>query len=204
MKIADLLLNYKTDKNYGSVKNIYKCLDTWEIIENPYPMIGHTYGSSYDEIFERFNKTKEINILEIGIQRGGSLCAWKDYFVNSNIFGIDIIDVVLPEYRREDFVYIFKDIKDLTIKEDIKDIMFDIIIDDGSHYLDDVLFVVDNYLEKLNKNGVLVIEDAQEPERWVDKIKNKISSEYELSTRDLRRDTPYSSGDNYLIVIKRI
>ena len=24
-KIAELLLNYKTDKNFGSIKNIYKC-----------------------------------------------------------------------------------------------------------------------------------------------------------------------------------
>lgn len=203
MKVAELLLNYKTDKNHGSIKNIYKCLDTWEITENPEPMIGHTYGNSYDKIFEQFDKNEKINILEIGIQRGGSLCAWKDYFNNGNIFGIDIKDVILPEYRRKDFTYIIKDIKDLTIKDDIKDTMFDIIIDDGSHYLDDVLFVVDNYLDKLNKNGVLVIEDAQEPERWTKEIRNKISNDYELSTIDLRGDTPYSSGDNFLIVLKR-
>lgn len=202
-KVAEILLNYKTDKNHGSIKNIYKCLDTWEITENPQPMIGHSYGVSYDEIFENFDYSAEINILEIGIQRGGSLLAWKDYFNNSNIFGIDIKDVVLPEYKREDFTYIFKDINDLTIKEELKDVMFDIIIDDGSHYLNDVLFVVNNYLDKLNKNGCLIIEDAQQPEHWVGIINNMISDEYELTTKDLRADTPYSSGDNFLIVIKR-
>ena len=202
-KIAELLLDYKTDKNFGSVKNIYKCLDTWEISPNPEPMIGHTYGASYDEIFEQYDKEGKLNILEIGIQRGGSLLAWKEYFKNAKIYGIDIIDVILPEYRREDFTYIIKDIKDINIKEQLKDVMFDIIIDDGSHFLTDVLFVVDNYLDKLNQGGCLIIEDAQQPEHWVNTIKNKISDDFELSVKDLRRDTPYSSGDNFLIIIKR-
>ena len=81
--------------------------------------------------------------------------------------------------------------------------MFDIIIDDGSHFLNDVLFVVDNYLDKLNKGGSLIIEDAQQPEHWVNAIKARVSNDFELSTKDLRHDTPYSSGDNFLIVIKR-
>jgi len=203
MKVADLLLKYKTDKNHGSIKNIYTNLDTLEISDNPEPMIGHTYGISYDEIFENYEKNSEINLLEIGIQRGGSLLAWKDYFKNANIYGIDIKDSILPEYRRSDFTYIINDIKDISIKEQLKDVMFDIIIDDGSHYLNDVLFVVDNYLDKINKGGCLIIEDAQQPEYWVNEIRNRISDDFELSTRDLRKDTPYSSGDNFLIVIKR-
>ena len=202
-KIAEILLNYKTDKNHGSIKNIYVNLDTLEISDNPEPMIGHTYGKSYDEIFEQYDKNGNINILEIGIQRGGSLLAWKDYFTNGNMYGVDIKDVILPEYRREDFTYIIKDIKDISIKDDLNGVMFDIIIDDGSHYLNDVLFVVDNYLDKLNKGGSLIIEDAQQPEHWVNAIKARVSNDFELSTKDLRHDTPYSSGDNFLIVIKR-
>ena len=40
MKIAEILLNYETDKNYGVIK----------------PKEGHTYGETYDEIFEKFDK----------------------------------------------------------------------------------------------------------------------------------------------------
>jgi hypothetical protein len=50
------------------------------------PYIGHTYGDSYDEIFEQFDRNSNI-ITEIGIQRRQSL-AWKDYFTNSNIYGL--------------------------------------------------------------------------------------------------------------------
>jgi SAM-dependent methyltransferase len=203
MKIAEILLKYKTDKNYGTIKNIYDDLYRWNVVDNPEHCIGHSYGLSYDEIFEKFDRNDPINFLEIGVQKGGSMVAWKDYFQNGNIYGIDIIDVILPEYRRNDFNYIIKDIRDLSIKETLKDVMFDIIIDDGSHHLDDVIFVVNNYLDKLNKGGFLIIEDCQQPEHWVSHIKALVPSEYEFTTRDLRHDTEYSSYDNFLIVIER-
>lgn len=198
MKVAELLLKYKSDKNHGTIKNIYNNLDNWEICENPEPYIGHTYGDSYDEIFEQFDRNSNIDFLEIGIQKGGSLLAWKDYFINSNIYGVDIVDSILPEYRREEFVYIISDIKDISVKERLKDILFDIIIDDGSHYLSDVLFVVSNYLEKLKKGGVLIVEDCQEPENWLKEVTKLVPDGFSISTKDLR-----GVYDNFLIVIKK-
>jgi hypothetical protein len=44
----------------------------------------------------------------------------KDYFTNSNIYGVDIVDGILPEYRREDFNYIISDIKSNSVKEILK------------------------------------------------------------------------------------
>jgi trans-aconitate methyltransferase len=202
-KIGEILLNYKSDKNFGTVKNIYNDLYRWEIVDSPEECIGHSYGESYDEIFENFDREERINFLEIGIQKGGSMVAWRDYFPNSNLYGIDIIDCILDEYRRPDFNYIISDIKDPAVKEKLKDVKFDIIIDDGSHYLSDVLFVVSNYLEKLNPGGYLILEDCQEPNNWVREISGIVTEEYELTSRDLRKHTPYSSYDNYLIVIKK-
>lgn len=201
MRVADLLLKYKTDKNHGTIQNIYNNLDERIICENPEPKIGHTYGNSYDEIFENFDKNSNLNILEIGIQKGGSLMAWKEYFLNSNIYGVDIIDCILDEYRRDDFNYVISDIKDDSVKEKFKNVMFDIIIDDGSHFLHDVLFVVENYLEKLNKNGVLIIEDCQQPEYWLNEINKILPINCEITTKDLRAEASY---DNFLIVIKSI
>jgi len=202
-KISEILLNYKSDKNFGTVKNIYNDLDRWDIIDNPEECIGHSYGEAYDNIFKNFDHNGEINFLEIGIQKGGSLVAWRDYFPKSNLYGIDIIDCILDEYRRPDFNYIISDIKDASVKEKLKDVYFDIIIDDGSHYLEDVMFVVSNYKEKLKSGGYLIIEDCQMPEHWLNEIEKTITEEYELTTRDLRKHTPYSSYDNYLIVIKK-
>lgn len=198
MKVAELLLKYKSDKNHGTIKNIYNNLDNWEICENPEPYIGHTYGDSYDEIFEEFDRDSNIDFLEIGIQKGGSLLAWKDYFINANIYGVDILDSILPEYRKTEFNYIISDIKDNSVKEILKNVYFDIIIDDGSHYLNDVLFVVSNYLEKLKKGGVLIIEDCQQPEHWLQEVTNLVPSGFSITTKDLR-----GGYDNFLIVIKK-
>jgi len=200
MKIADILLKYKSDKNHGTITNIYSDLDTWSICDNPPSKLGHTYGDSYDEIFELFDRNEKISFLEIGIQKGGSLLAWKDYFPNANIYGVDIVDNILPEYRRDYFTYIISDIKDNTVIEQFNDIMFDIIIDDGSHYLDDVIFVVNTYLNKLKNNGVLIIEDCQQPENWLNEIQKITPDNFRITTKDLR---PFNSYDNFLIVITK-
>ena len=188
MKVAELLLKYKTDKNYGTIN----------------PKLGHCYGESYDDIFEMFDKNKEINFLEIGIQKGGSLLAWKDYFANANIYGVDIVDVILDEYRRDDINYIISDIKNESVKDQLKDIMFDIIIDDGSHVLSDVLYVISNYLSKLNKGGVLIVEDCQEPNNWINQINwilETMGDQYTLTTSDLRSINGHY--DDFLIIIKK-
>jgi hypothetical protein len=165
--ITEILLSYKTDK-HGH----------------------HHYGVTYETIFNSFNEEDNLNILEVGIQKGGSLCAWKEYFSNSNIYGVDIIDAILPEYRRADFNYIFSDVKSDFTKNTLKDIKFDIIIDDGSHFFGDVLYVVNNFLDNLNVNGFMIIEDCQS-EDWFPHIKNMLDPEkYEVTLFDTRKFTP--------------
>jgi 23S rRNA U2552 (ribose-2'-O)-methylase RlmE/FtsJ len=200
-KIGNILLKYKTDKNHGTIKNIYKDLDTWEVIDNPEPHIGHTYGDSYDEIFETFDRDGVLNILEIGIQRGGSLLAWKDYFKNAEIYGVDIVDVVIPEYRKDFINYIFSDVKDPKVKEELKDIKFDIIIDDGSHQINDIIFVVKTYVEQLKVNGYLIVEDCRQTTSWANQINRIVSDDFVVTKKEMR--TKFS-GDNNLIIIKRV
>ena len=197
MTIGEILLNYDSDKNKGVTpeKN------------------GHYYGDSYQEIFSKFDKNSNINIMEVGVQKGGSVSAWKDYFTNAFVLGIDIDDSRLEEYKRDDVEFILSDIKDLSLKENplINDKLFDIIIDDGSHYTEDVVFFFENYLDKLNINGYFIIEDTQSPGYCDNLISNKIdflkqtklkNEEFEMSIHDLRSKNNYY--DDYLIIVKRI
>lgn len=140
MKISEILAKYDTDK----VK-------------------GHNYGRAYDELFKQFDRDAKLNILEIGTQKGGSLLAWKEYFPNATITGVDIVDVVKPEYRSENITYVLSDIKEWKTDQ-----TFDIIIDDGSHFLEDVRYVVDKFQDKLRPNGLLIVEDVQDESRWGD------------------------------------
>lgn len=201
MKISEILLKYQTDKNHATIKNIYNNLDERIIIDNAQPTIGHSYGAAYDEIFDTFDKKSHLNILEIGIQKGGSLVAWKEFFPNANIYGVDIVDNILDEYRNSNFHYIISDIKSDFTKNKLQNLNFDIIIDDGSHLLNDVIFVINTYLNSLNINGYFIVEDCQNPEHWIDEIKKIIPNNYEFFIKDLRQNIAY---DNFLIILKRI
>ena len=59
MKISEILKTYKTDKANE-----------------------HSYGDYYDDLFSQYDKDAPISILELGVQGGGSVLAWKDYFKN--------------------------------------------------------------------------------------------------------------------------
>lgn len=135
MEITDILKKYDTDKE-----------------------IFHKYGSSYEKIFSKYDREAPLNILEIGTQKGGSLLAWKEYFPNATVYGVDIIDVVKDEYRKDTVTRIISDIKRWD-----NDIEWDIVIDDGSHHLMDLVYVITNYCVKLKPEGVLVIEDVRDP-----------------------------------------
>ena len=49
------------------------------------------YGDIYDKHFAPY-RDQQINILEIGVLKGGSMRIWEKYFPKANIFGIDIVE----------------------------------------------------------------------------------------------------------------
>lgn len=163
MKISEILATYSTDK-----------------------VNGHCYGDFYDELFSQYDREAPLNILEIGTQKGGSLCAWQDYFPNANITGIDIVDVVKPEYKRDSITYIISDVKEWH-----SDMEYDLIIDDGSHFLEDVLYVVKNL-----KYKKLVVEDVQDVGAWFYNIDH--ATDKKVSMEDLRHVN--GNYDDVLIV----
>ena len=102
-------------------------------------------------------------MLEIGIERGGSMKLWSDYFVNAKIYGLDINDapLFLSEYKRiitKKCNAYCSETLNYFIEQNIK---FDVIVDDGPHTLDSMTYVINNYTQLLNKDGIIVIEDVQ-------------------------------------------
>lgn len=119
----------------------------------------HSYIEPYDDLFSsiRFNKS---NLLEIGVAGGYSMKMWKEYFENSIIYGIDVDDTCC---RHEEERIIIA-IGDATNKDDIKkhfnNIKFNIIIDDGSHRLEDQLTSYQLLNPYLTNDGIYIIEDV--------------------------------------------
>lgn len=127
----------------------------------------HNYTPIYSQHFHQLRKNK-MNILEIGIggyddpTRGGaSLRMWKNYFINSHIFGIDIYD---KSSHVESRINILQgDQSDPKFLEKVMSKMgyVDIIIDDGSHISEHVISSFRYLFPKLKSGGIYVVEDTQ-------------------------------------------
>lgn len=178
MKISEILAKYDTDKT-----------------------TVHSYGEIYNKIFERFDRNDKINLMEIGVEKGGSMMAWREYFPNANILGVDLSDQRLPEYLRKDIEYVFKDIKNPETTNLLADRTFDVIIDDSCHILSFSKFIVETYLRKLKVGGVLIVEDCQEPDKWVSEIQSVVNNEFSLTPIDLRGIK--GRWDDFMITIER-
>jgi len=140
---------------------------------------GHCYAEVYDILFESIQNEAQ-NILEVGIDRGGSILLWKNYFSNANIYGIDLRDkycirrellecletdervVLLTERNAYDTKTIEKIDEVSTKLFNQPNPKFDVIIDDGPHTLDSQKLFIELYSPLLSESGILIIEDIQD------------------------------------------
>jgi len=130
---------------------------------------GHGYSKFYIQKLEKL-KNQKINILEIGSYAGASAAALVKYFPMSNIFCFDI-NISNFEYKSKK-IHVFgldinnqnKNIKTMNkIVDQYKFEKFDIIIDDGSHNLSDILIALKFFLKYLKNKGLYIIEDFKHP-----------------------------------------
>ncbi len=114
------------------------------------------------EMFFSHLKGKKINLLEIGVLKGGSILMWGEYFINGKIVGVDIKD---PQIELPSNVYF--ELGDQRDSEFLNYINtkytkagFDIIIDDASHYANftEATFLI-CFTRLLKSGGIFVIED---------------------------------------------
>ena len=153
-ELIDLIDNTKTDKN-----------------------TLHSYIPIYQDLLHN-KKESAKNVLEIGIFHGGSIKLWHDYFINANIYGLDImhIDQVWHEIRDTDRIILHTSTNaydENFFKTSFldKNIKFDILIDDGPHTLESMIIFINLYTQVMSDDGILIIEDV-EKWGWIDILKN--------------------------------
>ena len=130
---------------------------------------GHGYSKFYKKKLEGF-KNKKINILEIGSFAGASAVAFSKYLPQANIFCFDI-NISNFKYKSNKIHVFGLNINDeKKIIKEIKNIFdhfkfeeFDIIIDDGSHNLSDILVALKLVFKYLKNKGLYIIEDFRHP-----------------------------------------
>jgi len=156
---------------------------------------SHNYTPFYDMIL----KGRQVfNMLEIGVQGGESLKMWRDYFPEAMIYGWDIMD--LSHLNGDRIMNYVVDqgkahrIADFFAKNDV---MFDFVIDDGSHKAEDQITSLFTIFPYLNPGGVYIIEDM-----WHDEFDCFLVREFKDNyIRELNESILEGGGEavNYLL-----
>jgi SAM-dependent methyltransferase len=174
----------------------------------------HNFSDYYSTIF--FDKKESFkNILEVGLGTNNinvpsnmglegkplaSLRAWRDYFLNANIYGADIDRKILKDEDRIKTYYVDQTNPSsiLELFKNIGDISFDIIIDDGLHEYNANICLFENSFKFLKKKGIYVIEDVffKDKNKFFQYFKN---SNYNFSIVDIFHKNNISN--NCLVII---
>lgn len=122
---------------------------------------NHNYTKTYDKYFCNI-KDEFKNVLEIGVLNGSSLKMWEEYFSNAIIYGIDMNPDCKQYESGRRKVIISKQDDEKLIKENIKDknLIFDTIIDDGSHVSAHQISSFHLLFDSLKSGGLYIIEDT--------------------------------------------
>jgi len=151
----------------------------------------HSYIELYEELLYNKRLTAK-NILEVGIQRGGSIKLWHDYFTNATIYGLDIIPITEtwneiqcePRIKLSSFDAYNEDNFNDNFLGKVK---FDMMLDDGPHTLESMKQFIHLYTQVMTDDGILIIEDVQAMD-WLDELKNVVPEHLKkyVHTYDLR------------------
>jgi hypothetical protein len=161
--------NMKVNPNYGTDKGCPKSY----------------IDKFYEDFFEKF-RDKNNTIVEIGVRSGASLKLWKEYFSEgSRIYGLDnqhdknqyYVPVNNEWISGENVEYIIGDAYTEEISNKFENIS--ILIDDGPHSPDSHVKLLELYSDKIEKGGVIIIEDVgYDPPGLLNIVKKPIKAEF--------------------------
>lgn len=118
------------------------------------------YFEIYDRHFSRY-RGQPVNVVEIGVYKGGSLQMWKHYFgPKAHIYGIDIdpkcqafaepqIEILIGSQEDRQFLR--------SVKQRIPTI--DILIDDGGHTMQQQIVTFEELFPHVAPDGFFLCED---------------------------------------------
>lgn len=108
----------------------------------------------------RHRRSDPLLMIEIGVQKGGSLRTWGEYFSQGTIVGIDIDPTCVTHQGENRYVRI-GDQSDPSLLFDVVAEFGrpDIILDDGSHRWDHQIQTLQTLYPLLKAGGVYIVED---------------------------------------------
>jgi hypothetical protein len=126
---------------------------------------GHKYLSYYGTLLDSLQH-KPVTFCEIGVQQGASMLLWDTFFThpNAKIYGIDLhLFSVMKEIKDQLSSRVNLIEKDVLLLENssLKDMKFDVALDDGGHTPHLQIAFFEFFQPRLNPNALLFIEDVQ-------------------------------------------
>ena len=127
----------------------------------------HSYLPLYQKLLVNKKETAK-NVLEVGVQAGGSIKMWSDFFTNATVYGLDIMnnDHHLEFIKNKENIKLYtstdaynKDFFTTTFLN--KNIKCDLMLDDGPHTLESMIRFIKLYSQIMTDDGILIIEDVQ-------------------------------------------
>jgi cephalosporin hydroxylase len=117
------------------------------------------YFPAYEQHLSRYVNRPAL-LVEIGVERGGSLQLWKQYLgPHAQIVGIDISPAAV--FEEDQITVRVGDQSDLAFLQTIVDEFGppDIVIDDGSHMMSDVTSTFRFMYPRMSRVGAYLVED---------------------------------------------
>jgi hypothetical protein len=156
MSLEEIVDNLRTDKN-----------------------TTHSYLPLYQQLLISKKETAK-NVLEVGIDRGGSIKLWSDFFTNAVVYGLDIMNIndVWEGIKNKENIVLHTSINayDSNFFNTHflnKNIKCDFMLDDGPHTLDSMIQFIKLYSQIMMEDGILIIEDVQHWE-WIRILTNEV------------------------------
>ena len=203
------LSNSKIDKKLTELMNFYGS-------DKGGKSNHHNYSNYYSELFF-CNRSKIKNFLEVGLGTNNltvpsnmgangkplaSLRAWRDYFLNANIYGADIDKNILKDEDRIKTFYV-----DQTDPASIKKMFtqinipkFDVILEDGLHEFNANICFFENSIDYLDESGTYIIEDIfyKDQKKFINYFER---TKYNFSIIDIFHEK--NIANNCLIIVRK-
>lgn len=157
---------------------------------------AHTYINEYEKLLKDYRENSTV--LEIGIFFGESLKMWNEYFINSKVYGVDITDRYIKDLIKENkYNILIGNACSENILTQLNNLTFDVIIDDGSHFISDQINSFNILKNRMNPNGIYIIEDVNNLDSTIDRYKELHNNIQIIDNRHIKNRI-----DDVLVVYK--
>ena len=124
--------------------------------------LGHrAHAALYEQFFVAYKESAK-KVVEIGVNKGGSIKVWHEYFLNATIYGADIRNSSIRQISNLDRVVPIQ--LNQGRKEDLIELAefgpFDLVIDDGSHEWAHQISTFEHIWPAVVPGGMYVVEDT--------------------------------------------